>query len=349
MKLELFLNKFLAELEKKKIDYCVLRNYETFPKKWVADDIDILINKDDLKLITKIIQKYSNIIYFYQRDYLAAFALQNITRHNRNYFKIDFLTKLGWKGLSFLDNETVFKNKVKFKNIFFVPQKHHETIITLFSSYLVGGWVNKKYQKNIRNEFIKNKKNISKGLELKLSKLTTYLICQNIINNNMKMLSRILIKIKVDLVLFYIKRNPFDILLKILNYYIQEIKIRFSSYAIVRVQFIYKNKNFKNKIRKFIIEDIKSFFAFSLNYDRKDFLKKVFSKFFNPYGDPLLLIDELSKLEDQKENGLLLNFNKPDLKIKINSKDLSNLKKNKNRIIKFLELKTKQRFHNEVF
>ena len=95
MKLELFLNKFLLELEKKNINYCILRNYKSLPKKLESNDIDILINKNDLSDIIKIIQKYCDIVLFHQRDYLAAFTLLGIKNSKKNYNK--YIT---WYGIT---------------------------------------------------------------------------------------------------------------------------------------------------------------------------------------------------------------------------------------------------------
>ena len=348
MKLEIFLYKILNEFEKKNISYCVLRNYESFPKKWLADDIDILINKKDLKLITKIIKKYSDIIYYYQRYYLCAFALNNITRPNKNYFKIDFVTKLSWKGLSYLDCETVFKNKIRYKNKFFIPKKCHETLITLFTSYLVGGWVNKKYQNKIRNNFIKDNKNIFNALELKFSKHIIHLLSKNIINNNKKKLLKILNKIKIDLMLFYIKNNLFLLLNEMARYATHEIRIKFSSHLITRIKFIYTKQNFQNKTRKYVINNIKNFFAFSINYKKKNFMKNFFSMFLNPYKEPLLIVDEVTELDDKK-NKFLSDFTSPNYKVRINSINLKDLLIKKNKIIKLLKFKAKKKINNEIY
>ena len=60
--IEVFLTTFLNKMNDSKIDFCVLRNYDTLPKK-VGNDVDIFIRRNQIKTVEKILlesaKKYS--------------------------------------------------------------------------------------------------------------------------------------------------------------------------------------------------------------------------------------------------------------------------------------------------
>jgi len=348
MNIEFFLNSFLDKLEKKKINYCILRNYQSLPKKLESNDIDMLIDRKDLSLIIKTIQKYCNIILINQRDYLVGLTLHGITNSKKDYLKIDLITKIAWKGLSYLDNKTIFDQKLRYKKNIFIPQKHHEAIITFFSSYLVGGWINKRYQTDVRNQFIKNKKKIFDTFGLKFSETNIKLIYKGILNNNFKILIKNLGKLKRELIFHYIKKDSSNILLIIFKYYIQEIKMRYTDYAIFRLHVEYKDQFCKNKFSNLLNENIKVLFKNSLYYKEKNPMFNYSIGSYNPYRSPLLIIKE-SFEKKKKQNRLFRNLYKQDLTIKIKSQNHKKLIKYKKQILETLELKSKQRIINEFF
>ena len=348
MKLEFFLNKFFNDLEKKKINYCVLRNYKSLPKKLDSNDIDILVNKKDLGFIIKIIQKYCDIVLINQRDYLVGLTLSGITNSNKKFLKIDLVTKIAWKGLSFLDNKLIFDHKITYKKKIFIPQKHHETIITFFSSYIVGGWINTKYQKEIRKQFIENKKKITETLELKFSKSIINLIYKGIINKNYKILIEYVNKLRTELIIHYIKKDKFKFLIKIFMHYLQEKKMRYSDYAMIRLHIEYNNQFSKHKFSKLLDKDIKVFFKYCLGYKKRSLINNYFSNFQNPYKLPLLIIEE-SLSSKTRIDKTLVNLYKPDLMIEIKSQNYKQLLKNKNEIIKFLKFESNKRIDNEIY
>ena len=345
MKLEFFLNKFFNDLEKKKINYCVLRNYKSLPKKLDSNDIDILVNKKDLGYIIKIIQKYCDIVLINQRDYLVGLTLSGITNSNKKFLKIDLVTKIAWKGLSFLDNKLIFDHKITYKKKIFIPQKHHETIITFFSSYIVGGWINTKYQKEIRKQFIENKKKITETLELKFSKSIIKIIYKGIINKNYKILIKYVNKLRAELIFYYTKKITFKILIKIFKHYLQEAKMKYSDYAMIRLHIEYNSQSCRYGFSKLFDKDIKVFFKHCLHYKKRNLINNYLSNFQNPYKLPLLILGE-SINSKTKINRTLINIYRPDLIIKIKSQNYKNLLKNKEEIIQFLKLKSKQRINN---
>lgn len=348
MKLDKFLILLFKKLEKKKINYCILRNYKSLPKKLNSNDIDILVNNKDLRFIIKTIQRYCNIVLINQRDYLVGLTLNGIENSNNNFLKIDLITKIAWKGLSYLDNETIFDHKIKYKEKFFIPQKHHEPIITFFSSYLIGGWINKKYQKDIRNQFIKNKKKINETLELKFSKSLIDLINKGISARDHRSLTQNVNKLRLELIIYYIKKDKFKCFIKIFQHYLKEIKMRYSDYAMTRLYIEYENQISKQKFDKLLNNDIKVFFKYYLIYKKENFIKDFFRNFQNPYKLPLLIINESIKTKI-KNDRLPINFYKPYLSLKIKSKKKNNFLKYKNEIIKYLKFNSNKRIINEFF
>ena len=248
--------------------------------------------------------------------------------------------------MSYLDNETIFDHKIMYKKKFFIPQKYHEPIIPFFSSYLVGGWINKKYQKEIRNQFIKNKEKINETLELKFSKSTLDLIYKEISARNFRALIKYVNKLRTELIIYYIKKDKFKFFIKIFKHYLHEAKMRYSDYAMIRLHIEYNDQFSKHKFSKLLNKDIKVFFKYCLGYKKRSLINNYFSNFQNPYKLPLLIIEE-SLNSKTRIDKTLVNLYKPDLMIKIKSQNYKQLLKNKNEIIKFLKFESNKRIDNE--
>jgi thymidylate kinase len=232
--LEQFLTIYLNKLIEIKIPYCILRNYEELPKKNASRDIDILIRSNDK---VKAIKKLSDIngikiTDLCEREYVTSVFIFGVNwGENCNAIQIDFFTKLCWKGLPYLNVEDLIKHarpSKKFASIVIKPYSVHEAVNSFLSSYLIGGWIKKKYQPKIKSIFKKKKKEII----LLLSQISYNNIAKDLVDSvctdNYDHLYKILPKFRRSIFKTSLHKNPLFTLRAILSYYLKEIIIRYT-------------------------------------------------------------------------------------------------------------------------
>ena len=115
----------IKDLNKKKINYAVLRNYENLPKKPRKTkyfDLDIIVEHKDLSrfdnLIKKAVsQKKSFISKSYKRSYANHYRIVYFSKFKFDVIQIDVHHKgQGFWGFYYIVDEFILKNKKKFKN-----------------------------------------------------------------------------------------------------------------------------------------------------------------------------------------------------------------------------------------
>lgn len=324
MKLEKFLIYLFKEFEKKKINYCILRNYETLPKKLNSNDIDILIEKKNINLIISIIQKIKKILLFHQRDYLTSITVGDVINNRKNFVKIDFLNKVCWKGIPFLENKDIFSSRKKFKKIFFIPEKNHEAIITFFSSYLVGGWIKKKYQEKIKKIFINNSNQVENILSKKFSFKTFKDIVEGVKKNKLKFLLQKLITVKFELFYGQFTNNFFKCFYILFIYFLYEIRMKFSQYSLIYLEIEYENLKIKKKIDQVINKKIKLLFNKTSILNNFSIFNQLILKFYNPIKNQHLLVKY--KIKNLNSTNGIFYVSRPDYKIIFNDKKGESLK-----------------------
>lgn len=324
MKLEKFLIYLFKEFEKRKINYCILRNYKSLPKKLNSNDIDILIEKKNVNLIISIIQKIKKILLFHQREYLTSITVGDVKNNRKNFVKIDFLNKVCWKGIPFLENDDIFSKKKKFKKIFFVPEKNHEAIITFFSSYLVGGWIKKKYQEKIKKTFINNSKQVENIFSKKFSFKTSKDIAEGVKKNKFKFLLQKLNTVKFELLYGQFTNNFFKSFCTIFFYFLYEMRMKFSRYPLVYLEIEYINSKIKKNIDQVINKKIKLLFNKTLILNNYSIFNQLILNFYNPIKNQQLLIKY--KIKNTNSTKRILYISRPDFKIVFNDKKDESLK-----------------------
>lgn len=324
MKLEKFLIYIFKEFEKKKINYCILRNYNSLPKKLNSNDIDILIEKKNINSIISIIQKIKKIILFNQRDYLTSITVSNVKNDNKNFIKIDFLNKICWKGIPYLENDDIFSNKKKFKKIFFVPDKNHEAIITFFSSYLVGGWIKKRYQEKIKKIFINNSQKIEKIFSKKFSLKTSSDIVDAVKKNKFKFLLQKLNSLKIELLYRQFSKSFFKSFCIVIIYFLYELRMKFSRYALVYLEIEYENLKIKKNIERVLNKKIKLLFNKTSILNNHSIFNQLILKFHNPIKNQHLLVKY--KIKNLNFTNRIFYVPRPDFKIIFNDNKEKSLK-----------------------
>lgn len=286
MKFKNFFDLFFGHLNKKKIQYCILRNYSSFPSSNESNDIDILVSQKNLSKIIKFLNKNFSIVNFNERKNVKTFFISGVNDTKKESIQIDLLTELTWKGLSYLKNNQIFDNIRYYKQnkLIKVPSKKHEKIITLFSSYLVGGWINLKYQHDIKDYFCKNKKLVLIELQKILNKKLATDIVESVIIDNNKKLLKLLTKIKLVIIYKNLINNPLQFFYSIYEHYKFELIIRFTNYPLNQFCILGVDGVGKSTIIKSIIYKLKGNSKNIIKVHLKhDFFKKRNMEHKNPH------------------------------------------------------------------
>jgi thymidylate kinase len=234
MKFKNFFNFLFTFLDKKKIRYCILRNYENFPNSNSSKDIDILIDKRNLKKINNFLFRNFNVTTINERKSVFTYFLSDINDNKKKALQVDFITEVSWKGLKYLDNNKIFNNSATYKSnkLIKIPSPTNQVIIMFFSSYLIGGWINTKYQPLVIKIF-----KINKDYALNyLSKIAGKKLALKVLNYNFKKdyksLLKILKYIKFNFIRKKLLENPLYFFINLCKHYIYEFRIKFTSYPL---------------------------------------------------------------------------------------------------------------------
>jgi hypothetical protein len=168
-------DEFLAALfqafERAGIRTCVLRNYEGFPFENVGGDIDFLISPSELPRAVRALQSIDNmrIVGFTEPSYAVRCAfLEGVSLGPQTRaIQVDFYFRLAWKGMPYLDVETVLQSTESHlagSLSFLVPSPVHEAIISLFSSLLVSRYLKEKYFPKVQRTFAAKKSEVISAL-----------------------------------------------------------------------------------------------------------------------------------------------------------------------------------------
>jgi len=228
------IKEYFTELEKEKINYVVLRNYEGLPETNSSKDVDILIDEYNLIRANAILVKIANKLNYYfiwknKLDYLTGYVFCSIVDNTIYSVKIDLFHNLKWRGLAYIENDIIFENKKKYNSLF-IPNKSHESFIMILYYILYAKNIKRKYFNNIylyKNDienFVKIS-NRSLGRELTnilVEKLKTENILeilkyrneiiQKIFTKNLKNTTLMLENIMYHLYYEIVKRNFFGVI-----------------------------------------------------------------------------------------------------------------------------------------
>lgn len=239
MKLSEFLTKFLGGLQFICAEYCILRNYQDFPESNIGNDIDILIAPENVKHAVSILQGIAGIRItgFNERAYVTTVFMEGIYDGKKTSLQIDLVTRLSWKGMVYLDNNSVFADTIAYESrtLIKVPAAHHEALVSLFSSYLLGGWVKERYQESIRAVFQADPQLISTTVDGWAGSSLACQLVDAVCQDDRLRLLAMLPAIKKQLIRTEFRKSPFRAASKILAHYIHELRIRYTDYPIVQI------------------------------------------------------------------------------------------------------------------
>jgi thymidylate kinase len=233
MTFEIFLRNLLGAFDRECIQCCVLRNYEKFPAKNVGNDIDILIRPRDIGRAVTTIARLPGLreTDFAQRPYVLNMFVAGVGPDESFAIQIDLMLSLTWKGLEYLDPERVFAaaQRRNTENVsFLIPSPVHEAIISLMSSYLIGGWIKQKYQAGVIEQMAADPGQSAAELSPAFgTSLSRELICAVTQDDQIRML-RMLPRLRRALLKRSVARRPVATVLAVARHFATEIYLRFT-------------------------------------------------------------------------------------------------------------------------
>jgi thymidylate kinase len=154
-----FLIELFIELNKARIKYCVLRNYETLPYDLQGSDLDMLIDNNYLREIKIVFEttahKHNGQVVWRERNESMILVVCLGQRSNGTVWglKTDLFTALTWKGFDFYPGERVLR-RAKNKGGVCVAHAYDAALIGLLKDIMLIGHSQKNYFIHAANAYI---------------------------------------------------------------------------------------------------------------------------------------------------------------------------------------------------
>ncbi len=253
-----FVSQLFSNINKKKIRYAILRNYESMPNKPKNRnyfDLDIIVSKKDLKkfqdLLIKNVLKDTKLIMIksFKRSYVHHYRIAKINGNKFDSIQIDVHVKgQGFWGFYYLFEDEILNNRRYFKNFYVVSDFHKN----LFN------WLDKLLWGELKREYSNP---IKKSMSRNISKLKNFLIKINMQKNDIKKLAHIFStkKFKTEDTIYFrskilfkiIKwsslKHPIKTLKWTVEFFYRELNLRLFPPGL----FIICNKSIKNNVNLF--------------------------------------------------------------------------------------------------
>jgi len=188
--LSVILSGFFDKLNKKKLQFLVLRNSENYPD-LITGDIDLLLRKEDFiqagKLLIGILNSEDWELYLKYKSrhvFYLSFYLKNNINNDRDIITFEFFDGFKWHGIKYLNSNIVFKNKVKVKN-FYKPENLYEQLNTLIFHILYSGALPDKYYSRLMHVFNLNEILFKEKLRNIVGLFAAYYLCKNLKEKNL--------------------------------------------------------------------------------------------------------------------------------------------------------------------
>jgi|TARA_B100001093_G_scaffold160909_1_gene153329 hypothetical protein len=250
-----FILKLLRSLNKQKINYAILRNYESIPNK-PKDvdyfDIDMIVSSKDIKKFNKILNQTiiatkTNLIKIFKRSYCHHYRI--VKYHNKKFtsVQIDVHTKgQGFWGFYYLLEDEILNYKKKYKE-FFVVSDFHQHLFNWLDK-LLWGELKLKYSKPIKRTMKKEMIKLLKFLkkinlnEKKITDIKNIFLSKNNSTEDTKKYKRSILS---SVIFWSIFKHPIKTINWTIEFFLKELKLRIfppGLFVVVKKQ----NKQAKN-------------------------------------------------------------------------------------------------------
>lgn len=243
LSLQVFLERFFGGLRDRGIGYCVLRNYSLLPVDNAGSDIDVLVKPERLEDGIAVLCAIPDISVTgcVRHGHCVSLFVPGVRWSGGDAIQVDFIYKLDWKGLAFLNLDDVLDRAHTLSGrpeIVRVPAAADEAVVSFFSSYLVGGWVKDRYQAGVRETFTAERQTVSDNLEPAFgASLAGRLIDTVIADDRARMLS-MLPNLRRTLLFRSMRRAPFHSLGLLADHYGRVLLTRFTPRHVATVSIL---------------------------------------------------------------------------------------------------------------
>lgn len=230
MKINEFLMNFFGSMGIQEIKYCVLRNHESLPEWNDGKDIDILVEAEKVDSILGILRSIEGIRVtgVLRRAYVWSIFIYGVSWGERTAIEIDLVTKLSWKGLTYLEERCLLASAYTPEgkpDYIKIPQPYDEAIVSLMANYLLCGAIKERYFDKINQYVKKYKKETMERLSISFGSLCAQDICEAIISRDMARLNDNLINVKKGILVNKLYKKPVEGIKSIVLHYVREMQI----------------------------------------------------------------------------------------------------------------------------
>jgi len=146
-----FLREFFHALNRERIPYCVLRNYEGLPRV-AGRDIDLLIPPDALPQFEDILDSLAakhgrGVAREVHRYHLNKYS---IALGGSKFLNVDVLTRLLWRGIECCDSKHILQSRL-FRDTIAIPAKGCEAAVLMLKACLRYGKAQERYAERIKS------------------------------------------------------------------------------------------------------------------------------------------------------------------------------------------------------
>ena len=249
---------FFSNLNKKKIKYAILRNYESMPNRPRNRnyfDLDLIVSSKDLKkfhnLLIKNILKDNKAILIktFKRSYVHHYRIAKINGNKFDSIQIDVHVKgQGWWGFYYLFEDEILNKRRLFKR-FYVVSDFHRNLFNWLDK-LLWGELKKEYSKPIKKSMSKNISNLRNFLtKINLSKDDIKKLINIFSSKTLKTENTIYFRSKIlfKIIRWSSLKHPFETIKWSTEFFFRELYLRIFPPGL----FIICNKSIKKNIYLF--------------------------------------------------------------------------------------------------
>ncbi|KGK98085.1 hypothetical protein LI82_10120 [Methanococcoides methylutens] len=208
-----FIVNVFNELEKQKLPYIVLRNYENLPQD-AGHDIDVLVGEEDLDrystLLCETAKKEGWCLVQYAKRYgFHSFTfVSTLGTKEMISLKWDVWAPISWKGFTWIDTGVALKTRKAHQNGFYTPAPGVEAATLLLKEVLQLGKIKDKYLNLIKRYAQNDSDNFVNVLEKPFGKNTANRLLDYAQNGNWKQVEKAHKELRLILVKNAIKKSP---------------------------------------------------------------------------------------------------------------------------------------------
>lgn len=206
----------------------VARNYEGLPLRNGGRDIDMVVRLSDLPAWRDHLTHAANaqdlsITKMAQYAYCKQFLLED---QSFDSLEIDLLTRLWWRGITWLEPDAVIASAVHHDGPIWHPSPAHEFFITFNHSYLHGGFFPKKYGERLKTLYEADKERAIALLHQLYGQQDAAMILAGIQNDEHDLLNAQNKGIRIRCIIRYFFRRPIQLLWGMLSSYSYDIYLK---------------------------------------------------------------------------------------------------------------------------